>query len=114
MYILINGSPLKLVRDCFKLNNTNQVHRPVHRVLRGIESLSYLILKNWEDVPNDMKNLSALIQPSGVPLNSDATSLVHVDFVEPLSNRLFCLTFQCKNNLFFKVSLYFDLEIHNF
>ena len=65
----VNGLSLKLVIDCFKLNNLtvyNTRNRstfyswPVYTVLHGTESLSHLGLKIWELVPNDMKNLSRL------------------------------------------------------
>ena len=63
----VNGLSLKLVSDCFKLNNMTVYNtrnrstfysRPVRTVLHDTELLSHLRPKMWELVPNDMKNFS--------------------------------------------------------
>ena len=63
----VMGFSPKMFKDCFKSNNITAYHtknrytfsfRPVHTVLFGTESLSFLGRKAWEVVPNDMKNFS--------------------------------------------------------
>ena len=68
LYKFINGLSLKLVDDCFKLNNMTVYNtrnkftlysRPVRTVLHGTESFSHWGPKIWEFVPSNTKNLSS-------------------------------------------------------
>ena len=69
LYKFVNGLYLKLVSDCFKLNNMTLYNtrnrstfysQPVGTVLHGTESLSHLRPKIQKFLPTDMKILSAL------------------------------------------------------
>ena len=111
LYKFVNGLSLKLISDCFKLNNMivyNNRNRSTffsRSVLHGTESLSHLGPKIWGLVHSDMKNLSSLTafkkaikqwKPHACPCRLCWTYTYQVGFVSPLNTKpTFSSWFSC-------------------